>query len=174
MLPSANYWIERLQLSRHIEGGSFTEIYRSEVIIPKPTLPATFNGDRNVATSIYFLLEQGQFSALHRISSDEQWHFYYGGTLIVYEIRVDGRLVEHCLGNDPLNAHNTFQCVIRAGSWFGSRPANGVAYSLVGCTVSPGFDFEDFQLADRAALIKQFPQYSELITSLTHEGNFRR
>ena len=151
-----------------MEGGSFKEVYRSEIKLQRETLPIAFNGDRNISTSIYFLLELGQFSAFHRIASDEQWHFYYGGTLVVFEIKTDGVLIEHSLGNDPAKAGDSFQCVIKAGSWFASRPANDTAYSLVGCTVAPGFDFAEFKLAKRDELIKQFPQHADLITELTY------
>ncbi|MEO6000695.1 MAG: cupin domain-containing protein [Chitinophagaceae bacterium] len=168
MVPSANHWVEKLRLTRHPEGGSFNEIYRSDIKLQKKILPVAFNGERNLSTSIYFLLEQGQFSAFHRIASDEQWHFYYGGTLLVFEIQTDGALIEHNLGNDPLNANNNFQCMIKAGSWFGSRPADDTAYSLAGCTVAPGFDFADFELANREDLIKQFPQHNDLITALSY------
>lgn len=169
MVPSANYWINRLQLSRHVEGGSFKETYRSSITLQQRQLPEKFGGNRNLTTSIYFLLEQGQFSAFHRIASDEQWHFYYGGTLLVFEIRPDGNLIEHKLGSDP-EATDQFQCVVKAGSWFASKPADGVAYALAGCTVAPGFDFADFELAKRNALIGQFPHHSALIMSLTYDG----
>jgi len=167
MIPSADYWIEKLQLTKHIEGGSFREIYRSDLILQQRVLPKEFRGERNISTSIYFMLEHGQFSAFHRIASDEQWHFYYGGTLIVFEIQTNGALIEHRLGNDPAIANNNFQCVVKAGSWFASRPAPGVAYCIAGCTVSPGFDFADFELANRDELIGQFPRYKDLITALT-------
>jgi predicted cupin superfamily sugar epimerase len=169
MVPTADYWIKKLQLSRHIEGGSFRETYRSELSLSQNQLPKGFGGERNISTSIYFLLEQDQFSAFHRIASDEQWHFYYGGTLVVYEIQPDGFLIEHRLGGDPELEDEQFQCVIKAGSWFASKPAEGAAYSLTGCTVAPGFDFEDFKLADRAELINQFAEHEALITMLTRD-----
>jgi predicted cupin superfamily sugar epimerase len=167
MRPDAGYWIKELALTRHVEGGSFRETYRSGLSIGKEHLPPGFKGKRNFSTSIYFLLEQGQFSAFHRIPSDELWHFYYGDTLIIYEIDGNGTLHEHLLGNDPRKGES-FQVVIRAGNWFGSRPAAGSEYALVGCTVSPGFDFEDFELAERERLCEDFPQHAGLITALTY------
>ena len=167
MLPPASFWIEKLQLSTHIEGGSYKEIYRSDLLIPQEQLPGSFDGARNISTSIYFLLEAGQFSAFHRISADEQWHFYYGGKLMVFEIQEDGHMIEHTLGNDPTQAGCHFQCIIKAGSWFASAPAKGTAYSLAGCTVAPGFDFADFELANRQELVERFPQHEQLIVSLT-------
>ena len=166
MRPSASYWIKKLELTGHIEGGYFREVYRSELVIDPTQLPAAFAGKKHLSTSIYFLLEQGQFSSFHRIASDEQWHFYFGDPLIVYEINSSGTCVQHLLGNDPEKGES-FQCVIEAGSWFASRPAPASEYCLVGCTVAPGFDFEDFELADRDRLSEQFPQHHELITSLT-------
>jgi len=166
MRPSADYWIKQLQLTRHIEGGSYNRTYCSDLLVPQQQLPPGFKGDRPIATSIYFLLEKDQFSAMHRIASDELWHFYYGDALIVYEINSSGHLTEHLLGNDP-EKNESFQCVVKAGSWFGSKTKEGGDYSLVGCTVSPGFDFADFELAERAALLQQFPQHSKLIRLLT-------
>jgi uncharacterized protein len=166
MRPSAAYWIEKLQLARHIEGGSFREVYRSAMKIPKKSLPVLFQGDRNVSTSIYFLLERGQFSAFHRIASDEGWHFYYGDPLLIYEISHSGELTVHRLGSDAEKGE-VFQTMVQAGSWFASVPADGGEYSLVGCTVAPGFDFAEFELADRETLSRQYPKYKELIGALT-------
>ncbi|HXB93733.1 MAG TPA: cupin domain-containing protein [Puia sp.] len=166
MRPCPDYWIEHLQLTPHIEGGAFRECYRSGLTIPQASLPLFFQGDRSVATSIYFLLAAGQFSAFHRIASDELWHFYYGDTLLIYEIGHNGRMVEHRLGSNPQN-DESFQTVVRAGSWFASVPAPGSEYALVGCTVAPGFDFADFELADRAALIGQYPDHAGVIQRLS-------
>jgi uncharacterized protein len=167
MRPAANYWIEKLQLTSHVEGGSFREVYRSSLMILKNNLPATFNGNRNFSTSIYFLLEKNKFSAFHKIASDELWHFYFGDTVIIYEIDVlTGKLTEHKLGNNPERGE-VFQTLIKAGNWFASSVVNESEYALVGCTVSPGFDFEDFELAERKTLIKKYPQHADLITMLT-------
>lgn len=166
MRPSADYWIQKLQLTRHIEGGSYCRTFYSNLIFPQAQLPSTYHGPRHAYTAIYFLLENGQFSAMHRIASDELWHFYYGDALIVYEIDPSGKLTEHTLGNNPENGE-VFQCLVKAGSWFGSKIKDGGSYSLVGCTVSPGFDFEDFELATRSALQEQYPQHSDVIEMLT-------
>jgi predicted cupin superfamily sugar epimerase len=155
---TADYWIQKLQLSAHVEGGAFREVYRS----PLTVFPEGFDGERHYCTSIYFLLQQHQFSAFHKIKSDETWHFYYGDALIVYEIDQAGHLIEHRLGNDPEKDEH-FQCVITAGNWFAARVADGGAYTLCGCTVSPGFDFADFELAKRDELLAQYPQHASLI-----------
>jgi len=166
MKKAAYYWIEKLQLAKHIEGGYYREIYRSRITVNKSSLPDSFHGARNICTAIYFLLEKKQFSAFHRIASDEIWHFYHGDALTIYEIEFDGTLLEHKLGGTA-EAGEVFQAVIKAGNWFASRVANGEGYALVGCTVSPGFDFEDFELAERKALIDQLPQHEKLIMQLT-------
>lgn len=163
---TAEYWINRLQLATHIEGGAFREIYRSPVIAPVTALPGEFTSDRSFCTSIYFLLQQHQFSAFHKIKSDEVWHFYYGDALIVYEIDQAGRLIEHRLGCDPDN-NEMFQCVIPAGNWFAARLAPGGDYALVGCTVSPGFDFADFELAQRQELLRLYSEHATVIKELT-------
>ena len=159
----ATYWIDRLQLTSHIEGGSFREYYRSPLLLDSPP----HKEKRSSATGIYFLLQQRQFSAFHRIASDELWHFYYGDPLQVFELEQNGKLVIHQLGNQPEQGQQ-FQCLVKAGNWFASAPAPGSEYSLCGCTVSPGFDYADFQLAPRQALLSQFPQHGALIMSLTH------
>jgi len=166
MSISAAYWIEKLQLIKHVEGGYYKEIYRSSITVNKNNLPEGFRGNRNVCTDIYFLLEKKQFSAFHRIASDEIWHFYYGDALSIYEIETDGKMIEHKLGSNP-EAGEVFQTVIKAGSWFASRVSNGDGYTLVGCTVSPGFDFEDFEMAEQKSLIEKFPQHESLILQLT-------
>jgi predicted cupin superfamily sugar epimerase len=164
--PDAAYWLDKLQLTRHVEGGAFREVYRSALVVPRQSLPLFFQGDRNASTQIYFLLTAGEFSAFHRIAADELWHFYAGDPLVVYEITHSGRLVEHRLGADPAKGESFFS-VVNAGSWFGSMLADGGEYALVGCTVAPGFDFADFELADREALAAQYPAHAALIRRLT-------
>jgi predicted cupin superfamily sugar epimerase len=113
------------------------------------------------------LLEHGQFSAFHKIASDEMWHFYYGKALTVYEIEPDGNLITHKLGTNIENGE-TFQCVIKAGNWFGSRCEEPNDFSLVGCTVSPGFDFADFELANKESLTNRYPHLAELIAQMCY------
>lgn len=166
MSTPADFWIKQLQLTRHIEGGWYGEIYRSELSFTKEQLPVHFNGNRNACTHIYFLLQKGQFSAFHRIHSDELWHFYYGDPLTVYEISEDGIMQEHLLGNDLLSGQSLF-CHIKAGNWFAAKVNSRGEYGLVGCTVAPGFDFLDFEMGKKNILLKKFPQYSSLITQLS-------
>jgi predicted cupin superfamily sugar epimerase len=153
----AEEWIQFLQLQKHIEGGWYREVYRSAEIFTQTNRP--------VCTHIYFLLEARDFSTLHRIQSDELWHFYAGDPLIVYEFNKDGVLIEHLMGNDAGRGFLPFS-IIQKGNWFGARTAPGGNYSLVGCTVSPGFDFDDLELANVETLSKKFPAHQPLIQSL--------
>jgi uncharacterized protein len=162
---AAKKLVEKFSLSPHPEGGYFKENYRSAEIIPKTFLPKRFNGERCYSTAIYFLLEKGDFSAFHRIKSDECWHFYSGETLWIYVIHLNGRLETIKLGND-LEKGEQFQAIVPAECWFASEPAPGTEYSFVGCTVSPGFDFNDFELATVEVLLKQFPRHMALINRL--------
>ena len=166
-MKSVDYYIEKLGLTKHVEGGAFCETYRSELVIPQATLPTGFKGNRNASTAIYILLSYGQFSAFHKILSDEMWHFYAGQTLTIYEIENNGNLITHQLGPD-LEKGETFQCVIKAGNWFGSRCEIVDGFSLVGCTVSPGFDFADFELANKNELCQAFPELANLINEMTY------
>ncbi|HTE27387.1 cupin domain-containing protein [Flavitalea sp.] len=168
MRPDAAYWIQHLNLSKHIEGGSFRQTYRSPLILERECLGNNFEGPRPVSTSIYFLLEQGQFSAFHKISSDETWHFYEGDPLDIFEFDDNGQLITHKLGRDTQKGES-FQVLVTAGRWFGSRIAGNGIYSLVGCTVAPGFDFADFQLAVRAELSALYPEHKTLIAEMTYK-----
>lgn len=162
---TAEYLVKHLQLQPHPEGGFFKETYRSNGIISLVQLSGDFNGDRNYSTAIYFLLQKGDYSAFHRISSDECWHFYEGGTLLVHIIDEEGEYSCIHLGR-KLDEGETFQFVVPANCWFASEPAPGTEFTLVGCTVAPGFDFADFEMADEGTLINQFPQHQSIIERL--------
>ncbi len=163
---TAAYYVQKLQMEPHPEGGYFAETYRSAETIPHSALPDRFGGNRAFGTAIYFLLESHHVSALHRIQADEIWHFYAGGPLDVFVIDPTGELTVIRLGN-KLEQGDVFQAVVPAGCWFGSKPAEGSAFSLVGCTVAPGFDFADFEMADRATLLEEYPQHRAVIEQLT-------
>jgi predicted cupin superfamily sugar epimerase len=162
----AKYWIEKLQLEAHPEGGHFRQTYRSEVSIAREALPAGFAGARAASTAIYFLLEEENFSAFHRLRSDEVWHFYAGDPLVVHVIEPEGNYSSILLGCD-LEAGQVLQGVVRAGCWFASHVADWNSFSVVGCTVAPGFEFDDFELGKRAELVATYPQHRELIHRLT-------
>lgn len=157
--------IEQYQLEPHPEGGWYKQTYKSKEMIPANALPQRFGGNRSFSTAIYFLLEQGNFSAFHRIKSDECWHFYSGDPLEVFIIQPGGELNTITLGSSS-NKNVFFQYVVPANCWFASRPASGSAYSFVGCTVSPGFDFADFELANANELSNAYPKHSTIIRSL--------
>ncbi len=144
--------IAQYALQPHPEGGYFRETYRAAA-----TLPGT---QRSVCTAIFYLLPEGERSRLHRIDADEVWHFYAGDPLEVVELRATGAVVTTLSPARP-------QHVVKAGTWFGALPASGSKWSLVGCTVSPAFEFSKFELGDRAALLSEFPSAAELIARLT-------
>jgi len=161
----AQHWVNHLQLLEHPEGGWFKEVYRSDGNIPAGALPEGFNGERSFSTSIYFLLSAGIFSAFHRIRSDEVWHFYAGDGLLIHEIDTAGKYIVHQLGADVAKGE-AFQLVIPAGSWFASEVKPGGNYGLVGCTVAPGFDFRDFEMASGTELAESYPKFSQQILRL--------
>ncbi len=162
---NATHFVNLLQLQPHPEGGFFKETYRAPEQIPTIRLPVHFKGKRSFCTAIYYLLQQGDRSVFHRIKSDECWHFYEGETLLIHVIENDGNYYHIKLGRD-LSAGETFQFVVPANTWFASEPATGGTFSLAGCTVSPGFDFEDFEIADKKNLLANFPQHAEIINRL--------
>ena len=157
--------IQKYNLEPHPEGGWYKQTYKSNEEIDADALPERFGANRSFSTAIYFLLEKGEFSAFHRIKSDECWHFYAGDTLLIYIIEQNGELKVILLGND-LEKGQSFQYVVPANCWFASRPAPGSEYCFVGCTVSPGFEFEDFELADGTALSVMYPQHKSIIKEL--------
>ncbi|MBI3520406.1 MAG: cupin domain-containing protein [Bacteroidetes bacterium] len=160
--------VKELELLPHPEGGYYKETYRSESKITQSCLSPNFKGDRNMATGIYFLIEKGNFSALHKIKSDETWHFYFGDALEVIEINEQGNLTITQIGSNLQNGE-TFQYTVKANTWFGSRVSSNGHFSLVGCTVYPGFDFQDFELAQQQDLIQLFPQHQAIIKELTRQ-----
>ena len=162
----AGYWIEKLQLEAHPEGGYFRQTYKADVMVAKEALPAGFAGDRAVSTAIYFLLERENFSAFHRLRSDELWHFYAGDPLVVHVIEPEGKYSRILLGRD-LEAGQVLQAVVRAGCWFASHVADWKSFAVVGCTVAPGFEFQDFEMGKREDLAATYPQHGGLIERLT-------
>ena len=161
----ADYWIERLNLVPHPEGGYFRESYRAGEELPAEALPPRYGGARALATAIYFLLPGTDFSALHRLRSDELWHFYAGSPLTVHVISPGGHTPWR-LGPD-FERGERFQALAPAGSWFGAELDDREGYALVGCTVAPGFDFADFELGKRDELLRAFPHLAGIVTRLT-------
>lgn len=161
----AEYWIKHLQLLPHPEGGFYKETYRSNESIQLSGLPSRFTTARNFSTAIYFLLRSQDRSLFHRIKSDELWHFHSGSVLQIYVLSHQGVDVLK-LGNDLENGQSP-QVTIPANCWFGAKVTSLDTYVLSGCTVAPGFDFDDFELADRQTLLREFPDHHEIITDLT-------
>lgn len=167
-MSRADDYIDQLGLTRHIEGGAFREHYRAPMVLPRSALSQAHQGDRNAGTAIYFLLQHGEFSAFHLLASDEVLHFYDGDPLHIYEIDAQGRMKVQTLGRD-LARGERFAAVVPGGSWFALRCEVEGGFSLIGCTVAPGFDFADFKLDDRAMLVARFPQHAGLIREMTFD-----
>ena len=165
-MKTAEYYIKTLGLQKHPEGGWFKEVYRSDEEIAGEHLPERYTGARHHSTSIYFLLTSDTFSAFHRIKSDELWHFYEGSPVTIYMIGSEGNYSEITLGRNIENGE-VLQCVIPHGVWFGAKVNSADSFCLVGCTVAPGFHFDDFELGEREELLKKFPERSEIIKTLT-------
>jgi predicted cupin superfamily sugar epimerase len=165
----AEFWIERLRLERHPEGGWYRETYRSESEYDFSGA-ANFGSARSYATSIYYLLQRGDRSRLHRIHSDEQWYFHAGSPLDVHGFPETGEPASFTLGFDP-DAGQTLHSWVPAGYYFGAclseKSDNPDAYALVSCVVAPGFDFRDFTFADPAALVARFPDHTKIIEKLS-------
>jgi predicted cupin superfamily sugar epimerase len=159
MHEKALYYIKKLQLKKHPEGGYFREIYRAGdlVLIDAPNKRVK----RNFSTSIYFLLAGKQISAFHKLNADEIWHFYDGSPVKIYIIDPDGKFAEVVLGKKTEKGE-VFQITINKNHWFAAEVLSKKSFVLVGCTVSPGFDFSDFKLGRRDEMIKLFPQHKLL------------
>jgi predicted cupin superfamily sugar epimerase len=164
----ARYWIEKLGLEPHPEGGYFRQTFKSGLVVAKEALPAGFTGPRVASTAIYFRLEGENFSAFHRLRSDEVWHFYAGDSLVVHVIEPEGKYFSILLGHD-LDAGEVLQAVVPGGYWFASHVADWKSFAVVGCTAAPGFDFEDFEMARREELLRVYPRHRALIERLTRE-----
>ncbi len=165
-MNSADYWIDRLGLTRHPEGGWFRETYRAAGSIEADALPERYGSPRSFSTAIYFLLKGDERSHLHRLGSDEIWHFHAGSGVTIRTISPEGEACDIRLGSDA-EAGERFQAIIPAGTWFGATVDDPASYTLVGCTVAPGFDFGDFEMGDRDTLLDAYPRHADLIMSLT-------
>ncbi len=152
--------IQKLQLKPHPEGGFYKETYQSEYKIN------TSNGkNRHVSTAIYYLLENGDKSLLHRLESDELWFFHHGNPLEVFTI-LEGEVNSITLGNNIEKGEHP-QAIIPAKTWFGAKIKNDNGHSLVSCVVAPGFDYADFQLAKKEDLIREYPHLRKFIENFT-------
>lgn len=150
-----------------VEGGYFAETYRSPEGVPQAALPSRYSGDRSFGTAIYFLLTPKTFSALHRLKSDEVYHFYLGDPVTMLLLHPGGESEVITLGQN-IEAGQRVQVVVPRGSWQGSFLRAGGAFALMGTTMSPGFNPADFEVGERQALISAYPDRRRLIERLTH------
>jgi len=150
--------IKKLELKKHPEGGYFKQTYGSDTVV---TVEG-YIGPRNISTAIYYMLVSEQFSAFHRIRSDEIWHYYAGGSTTLYAIDNEGKLSRIRIGKRWAP-----QLIIKAGTWFAAALDSRKSYCLLGCTVSPGFDYRDWELGKRDELARMHPKHKKLIERYT-------
>lgn len=166
-MPTAEKIMALLNLRPHpIEGGYFVETYRSEIKLPQSALPKAYSGDRFASTAIFYMLTSSTFSALHRLPGDEMFHFYLGDPVETFLLHEDGSSETVTLGHD-LASGMLLQHNVLGGVWQGSRLLPGGAFALLGTTMSPGFDYADYESGSRDALLARFPQHRKRILSFT-------
>jgi predicted cupin superfamily sugar epimerase len=162
----ASWWIARLALAPHPEGGHYRETYRSRGTVGPAGADPGHPAGRSFSTAIYYLLRSGKISRLHRLRSDEIFHHYRGSALVVHSIDPRGDYRAVAVGSDPERGE-VLQAVIPAGCWLGATVEQPGSFALVGCTVAPGFEFGDFELADRDRLLELYPRHRAVIERLT-------
>jgi predicted cupin superfamily sugar epimerase len=160
--------ITLLNLTPHPEGGYYRESYRSTERIPNNALPSRYEGDRAYSTAIYYLLTSNTYSALHRLKTDEVYHFYLGDPVEMLQLLPDGRGSVIRLG-DEVKSGMHLQVAVPSGVWQGSRLILGGECALLGTTVAPGFEFADFEIGRRSELLLSHPRFRDLIVALTRE-----
>lgn len=163
---NADYIVNNLNMQEHPEGGFFTETYRSNDMVKKSVLPARYCGDRSFSTAIYYLLKSGQVSKFHRLKTDEIWHFYTGCPMELNIIEENGNFSRILLGAN-ISKGEISQFVVKMNSWIAAKPSVPDSFSLVGCTMSPGFDFMDFEIADSNKLIEYYPLLKGIINEFS-------
>lgn len=162
MMKNNQFWIKHLNLQPHPEGGFFREVYRSNLEIENEKLPVGFSGTRKLSTSIYYLLRSGEISRLHRLQSDELWYYHYGSSLKIVLLDQEGVKHTKILGA-KLDKAEQLQVIIPSGTIFGAEVMDSDSFSLLSCMVSPGFEFDDFEVFDKEDLLQAYPKHSELI-----------
>ncbi|QIM49574.1 cupin domain-containing protein [Pusillimonas sp. DMV24BSW_D] len=163
---SVEQLVTGLNMQPHPEGGYYSETYRAADQVTRLSDGAV----RSSSTAIYYLLNNGAYSAWHRIASDEVWHFYAGDPLLLHVLAGDGDLQTHRLGHPLAHAQAVCQAVVPAGSWFAAQLEQPAGFALLGCTVAPGFEFSEFELAKADDLLMQYPQHAEIIQPLLAHG----
>lgn len=158
-MKSAEYYINNLNMEKHIEGGYFKESFRSQDEV---------NKDKKLWSSIYFLLRTGEVSNFHRLKSDELWYYHDGEALTIYIITPEGELITKKLGKN-IEKGEAPQVLVEKGCIFGSA-MNNDGYALVGCMVSPAFQYDEFELFKRDDLLELYPNHKDIIIKLTREN----
>ena len=166
MIDLKKLCIKKLNLHPHPEGGYFRETFRSKEIIKKENLPGRYSGDRSLFTSILFMIDGKNFSSFHRLKTDELWYYNFGNSLLVTTIDEYGNLSEIILGGS-FDDEEKLQHLVPAGSWMSASVEDKFGFSVVSCSMSPGFDYDDFELADRKKLIELFPNHRVIIEKYT-------
>jgi predicted cupin superfamily sugar epimerase len=169
MKYTAEYFIEKLNMQPHPEGGYYNECFQSELMIQASKLDSNFDGDRNLWTSIYFLLREGEVSHFHRLKSDELWYYHAGESLTIYVITEDGNIIEHQLGLDMEKGEQP-QVLVPKNCIFGSTMKQP-GYSLVGCMVSPWFTYKDFEMIPMEDLLLKHSGEEEIIRKMSMTRN---
>ena len=162
------YYISKLGLEPHPEGGYFKRTFASQEQITDQELTVHFEGKRMLYTSIYFLLTSNDVSHFHRLQSDELWYYHAGSPLSVHMIDENGEYTEHKLG---LNLENgeVPQVLVPKNTIFGSSVKDRDTFSLVGCMVSPGFEYQDFELFTQEELLLKYPEHKEIIMKIAYD-----
>ena len=150
------------------EGGWFRQTWKSDETIPAGALPNRYSGDRAAGTAIYYLLEPESFSEMHMLASDEVFHFYLGDPVEMLQLWPDGAGSRVVLGQDIAAGHH-LQTVVPQGVWQGTRLIDSGRFALLGCTVSPGFDYADYASGRRDDLTRRWPAWAQMIARLTRQ-----
>lgn len=160
-MKDKSIWIDHYKMAGHEEGGFFYQVLKSD-----RTTQLKCQKPRALYTSIYFLLTSNNPSRFHRLTADEVWYYHYGSPLTVHMITPEGDYKEVTLGIDVENGQ-VLQAVVPKNTIFGSSVEADDSYALVSCMVSPGFEYDDFELFKRSDLLKQYPDYADIIHRLT-------
>jgi uncharacterized protein len=161
-MNTAEYWIQNLGLKPHPEGGFFKEMFRSSISVNKDDLPKGYKSSRRLTTSIFYLLRSEDISRLHRLRSDEIWYFHYGSAVRIIYIDREGKKHTKLLGPNFEKAEY-FYMHIPAGNIFAAEVVETNSFSVFSCVVSPGFEFDDFEMFEKEDLIQAYPKHADFI-----------
>jgi predicted cupin superfamily sugar epimerase len=159
---TAQYWIATLNLQPHPEGGYYKETFRSQIQL----IRTSDSAEKQACTSIYYLLEDTDYSGFHRIGSDEIWYFHKGSPLHIHAIDQSGNHTVHQLSDQ---ATGNLSVIIPAGQWFAAHIPSQKGFTLVSCAVAPAFDFNEFEMAKKQDLLDAYPKHVEIIERLCRE-----